>query len=129
MRPGRENFSTLQTKAAVLEAMGRSTEADAVMDKAVRFPETDVLPIYFYASGLLAAGRNQRALDVFTLNRQRHPDEQFWTYEGLAEAYTALSDPKNAINSWEIALRNVPEIMKSQVPDYENRLKQLKAKK
>ena len=129
LRPGRANFSTLRTKAAVLEAMGRSTEADTVMDKALRFPETDVLPIYFYASGLLAAGRNQRALEVFTLNRQRHPDEQFWTYEGLAEAYTALSDPKNAINSWEIALRNVPEIMKSQVPDYENRLKQLKAKK
>src|SRR5262244_1641662 len=32
---GAENFSTLQTKASVLQAMGRDSEADAVMDKAI----------------------------------------------------------------------------------------------
>jgi len=43
---GVEDFSTLETKAAVLEALGRASEADTVMETALRFPATSAFQIY-----------------------------------------------------------------------------------
>jgi hypothetical protein len=125
---GREDFSTLQTKAAVLNAMGRSAEADAVMDKALRVPGTPALSLHRYAGVLVAAGRNERAMQVYTLNRQLHPDDTFVTFVGLARGYTAIGDRKNAIANWETALRNIPEDQKRNLPVYEKALKALKEK-
>jgi len=123
---GHEDFSTLQTKAAVLQAMGRQPDADAIMDKALQIPGTEAMPIHSYAVRLIAAGRSARALEVFKLNQQLHPDEKFVTYVGLARGYTAVGDKPNAIKYWEIALRNVPENRKAQLPAYESALKKLK---
>src|SRR6201999_3424798 len=39
---GKENFSTLHTKADVLWAMERDNEAEATMEKALRLPDNDV---------------------------------------------------------------------------------------
>ena len=123
---GHEDFSTLQTKAAVLQAMGKQADADAIMDKALHIPGTEAMPIHSYAVRLIAAGRSARALEVFKLNQQLHPDEKFVTYVGLARGYTAVGDKPNAIKYWEIALRNVPENRRAQLPAYENALKKLK---
>jgi tetratricopeptide (TPR) repeat protein len=123
---GREDFSTLGTKAAVLQAMGRGAEADATMDRAIRLPTTSPLSIYQYCARLLAAGRKERALEVARLNQQQHTEEKFWTYIGLARAYTAVGEKNNAIKNWEIALLNVPAGQKTQVPAYEDALKKLK---
>jgi tetratricopeptide (TPR) repeat protein len=123
---GREDFSTLETKAAVLRAMGRDKEAEAVMERAFRLPGTPVLVIHIYASRLLAAGEKEKALEVFKFNQQQHPDEKFWTYLGLARAYTALGDKQNAIANWELALPNVPDSQKPNLPAFEKALKALK---
>ena len=126
---GREDSSTLATKAAVLQAMGRDADADAVIDKALRLPETDVIRIYGYAAGLLSAGRNEKALEISKSNQQHHPEEKFWTFLGLAQAYTAVGDKNNAIANWEIALLNVPANANSNIPTYQKTLKQLKQSK
>jgi hypothetical protein len=123
---GHEDFSTLQTKAAVLQAMGRQPEADAIMETALHIPGTEALPIHGYGVSLIAAGKSTRALEVFKLNQQLHPDEKFVTYVGLARGYTAVGDKGNAIKNWEIALHNIPESRKAQLPVYENALKKLK---
>jgi hypothetical protein len=123
---GSEDFSTLETKAAVLEAMGRVADADATMDKAITLPGADLLPVHFYGIRLLGAGRNEKALATFKVNQRKHPEEKFWTYFGLARAYTALGDKENAIKNWETALRSVPDNRKAQIPAYEKVLKQLK---
>ena len=123
---GREEFSTLRTKAAVLEAMGRSAEADTVMDKAVRLPGTPSFFIYQYCARLLANGRKERALETARLNQQQHPEEKFWTYLGLARAYTASGDKNNAIRNWEVALANVPPNQRTLIPAFENALRKLK---
>lgn len=123
---GSEDFSTLQTKAAVLQAMNRTQEADATMEKAMQLPGAGLLPVHFYGAKLLAAGRKEKALEIFKLNQQRHPEEKFVTFLGLARGYTAVGDKKNAIANWEIALRNVPENRKAQVPGYEQALEKLK---
>jgi tetratricopeptide (TPR) repeat protein len=126
---GREDFSTLQTKAAVLQAMGRDAEADATMDKAMRMAGTPLLILHQYGLRLLASGKNEKALEVFKLNQQQHTEEKFVTYVGLARAYTALGDRDNAIKNWEIALQNVPDNQKANVPAYQNALKKLKESK
>jgi Flp pilus assembly protein TadD len=59
---GYEDFSTLQTKAAVLTAMGRDMEADKVMQKALQLPGTDAYSIYALAMGLLKE-REERKSD------------------------------------------------------------------
>ena len=126
---GRKDFFTLRTKSAVLRALGRGADADLVMDEAIAMPDAPVMGIHQYGTSLLAAGRKDRAMAIFTLNRQRHPDEQFVTYVGLARGYTALGDTRNAILNWEIALRNIPESQKVNLPVYEQALKALSDKK
>ena len=65
---------------------------------------------------------------IFRQNRQRHPDEMFVTYVGLARGYTALGDTRNAIENWEIAIKNIPDVQKVNLPVYEQALKALKEK-
>jgi hypothetical protein len=125
---GREDFSTLRTKANVLRAMGREPEAEAVMDKAVRMPDAPVMGVHQYGVSLVAAGKNERAMDVFKMNRQRHPDDTFVTYVGLARGYTAVGDIKSAIVNWELAIKNIPENQKQNLKAYEEALKALKDK-
>jgi len=124
--PGREDSSTLQTKAAVLRALGRNDEADALGDKAVRLAGTPALVIHQYAMRLLNAGRNDKAMEIFKFNQQQHPDDKFVPSLGLARGYAALGDKANAIKYWEIVLQNVPEGRKAFIPSFQEALKKLK---
>ena len=67
-------------------------------------------------------------MTIFRMNRERHPEEKFVTFVGLARGYTALGDTKNAIANWEIALRNIPDNQKANLAVYEQALKALKEK-
>src|SRR5262249_25830257 len=77
---GHEDFTTLQTKADVLEAMGRQAEADAVIQKALHLPATEAVLIYNYGMKQLRSGKNTKAMEIFTYNQKQHPEEKFWTY-------------------------------------------------
>lgn len=123
---GKEEFGTLQTKASVLEALGRTSEAEATMSKAIKLPSTTVMEVHQYGKTLLASGKKEKAVEVFKTNRQLHPDDKFTTYVGLARGYTAVGDKKNAIKNWEIAIKNLPEDQKSNLKFYEEELKKLK---
>ena len=123
---GHEDFSTLQTKAAILTALGRDSEADATMEKAMHLPGTDVTMVHQSGMRLLRAGRKEKAMEVFKFNAAQHPDEKFYTHVGLARGYTALGDKANAIKNWEIALQNVPEEQKPNLPVYQDALAALK---
>jgi len=125
---GREEFSTLQTKAAVLQAMNRDADADTTMDRAVRMPGTTSREVYAYGVSQLSAAKTQRALAIFKLNSEKHPDDKFWTSLGLARGFTAVGDKRSAIANWEIVLRNVPSNLSANVPAFEKALQALKAK-
>jgi hypothetical protein len=124
--PGSQDFSTFATKARVLEALGRQADADTTMDRAVRSAGAAAIVVYRYAASLLAAGRTERAMVFFKLNRERHRDDPFWPYLGLARGYTALGDTRNAIANWETALRNLPPALESNRPGFEEALRRLK---
>jgi predicted Zn-dependent protease len=121
-----EDFSTLSTKAAVLVAMGRDADADAVMQNALHLPTADSYSIYAYAMGLLRAGKKDDAMKIFSFNRQQHPQDKFWVPLGLARGYTALGDKKNAVANWEIVVQNVPANLSGRIPMYEAALKKVK---
>ncbi|HYF69213.1 MAG TPA: DUF2911 domain-containing protein [Ohtaekwangia sp.] len=123
---GVEDFNSLQTKAMVLQAMERDAEADNIMQKAIALPSATVTAIHQYGRSLLAAGKTDKALEVFKLNRKKNPQDKFTTYVGLARGYAATGDKKNAIKNWETALKNLPEEHKPNRPFYESELKKLK---
>lgn len=123
---GHEDFSTLQTKAAVLEAMGRESDAEKVMERAFILPGTDAFEIYGYGVHQLRSGKKDKAMKIFALNQQKHPEDKFWTALGLARGYTAVGEKTKAIANWEVVLRNVPANLKAQTANYEGALKKLK---
>lgn len=123
---GQENFNSLSVKAQVLSAMNKEADADAVMDKAIKHPTATVQLIHQYGRTLLQAGRTQKALEVFQYNAKSHPEDKFTPNVGLARAYTALGDKKNAIKYWELAIKNVPANQKQNLDFYESELKKLK---
>jgi tetratricopeptide (TPR) repeat protein len=123
---GREEFGTFQTKAAVLRALKRDAEAEALMDKAITHATANVQAVHQYGRSLLAEGKKEKALEVFKLNRQRNPDDKFTTIVGLARGYAAVGDTKNAIKNWELAIKNLPENQKQNLAVYEAELKKVK---
>lgn len=123
---GHEDFSTLSTKAAVLVAIGRESEADTLMQRALHLPGTDAYSVYAYGMQLLRNDKKDKAMKVFAFNQQQHPQDRFWTSLGLARGYTALNDKKNAIAHWEIVLHNVPANLSNRTAAYEATLKKLK---
>jgi tetratricopeptide (TPR) repeat protein len=124
---GKEDFKSLQTKAMVLRAMGKESDADAIMTKALNHQTATVQAVHQYGRSLLMEGKKEKALEVFKLNRQKHPEDTFTTYVGLARGYTAVGDKKNAIKNWEAAIKNLPEDQKQNLKFYEDELKKLKS--
>jgi Flp pilus assembly protein TadD len=106
--------------------MGRNTEAETVMQKALHLPGTEAYSIYAYGMGLLRDGKKDKAMEVFHTNQRQHAEEKFWTALGLARGYTAIGDKKNAIASWELVLRNVPPNLSNRTAAFEQALKKLK---
>lgn len=121
-----EDFSTLATKAAVLDAMGHDAEAETVIQKALHLPGTDAYSVYAYGMGLLRKDKKENAMKIFSFNHQQHPQDKFWTSLGLARGYTALGDKKNAIANWEIVVQNVPASLSNRTATYEAAMKKLK---
>jgi hypothetical protein len=124
---GKEEFQTLQTKAMVLNAMNRTAEADAIMAKAINHPTASVSDIHGYGRRLLGEGKKEQALEIFKLNRQKNPNDNFTTYVGLARGYTAVGDKKNAIKNYEIAMKNVPADQPQMKEFIEGEVKKLKS--
>ena len=106
---GQTNFDTLSTKALVLSKMGREPEAKEVMQAAIHLPTATSFEIHQYGRQLLAAKKNQEALEVFRLNAERNGDA--WPVNvGLARAYMALGDYKKAAEYAQKAAVQAPDV-------------------
>jgi hypothetical protein len=103
---GDRNFKTLSNKADILEKLGRTAEANAVMDDALKLGSA--LDIHQYARRQLAMHDTARALAAFKLNAQLHPDVWPVNY-GLARGYSAVGDFKSALDALTKAQGQVPK--------------------
>lgn len=121
---GDSNFSTLSTKAGILEKLGRREEAGAIMKKAL--PLGSMVQLHQYARMLLQADRKSEAIEVFKKNYEKFPNN-FTTNMGMVRAFTASGDRKKAIAFAEKALAQAPD--PGNKVNVENIISQLKAGK
>lgn len=116
------NFTNLNIKSGLLKATGHAADADRIMQDAVKIGSENELNNYGYQ--LLNDNQQDRAIEVFVLNTQRHPTSAN-VFDSLGEAYTLKGDKKNAIINFKKSLSlNPPAATKANSEKY---LKQLGA--
>ncbi|PWT99333.1 MAG: hypothetical protein C5B52_10770 [Bacteroidetes bacterium] len=98
---GTRNFESWQTRAAILDTMGRKSEAKEALKTA--FLYIDDLQGYLYGCNLVNAKRPQEAFEVFKMIYDKFPNTLF-TNIGMATGYSALGDYKKALE-WALKAR------------------------
>ena len=105
---GTQNFTTMQTKAALLIKLGRDEEGLTLMKEAVDHPTAGIFQIHQLGRQLIAQGKTEEALKIFILNAEKNPDT--WPVDvGLARGYSAKGDYKKALKHAEIAYERAPD--------------------
>jgi tetratricopeptide (TPR) repeat protein len=100
---GTRNFETWQTKAAILDSLGRKAEGEEALKRAFNY--VDDFQGYVYGCTLVNAKRPQEALEIFKLIYDKFPNTLF-TNIGMATGYSALGEYKTAL-AW--ALKALPQ--------------------
>ncbi len=103
---GQKNFTTLSTKASLLDALGRTAEKDAVMKEAM--PLATMLELHGYGRGLIAAKRPKEALEALLMNAKKFPGV-YTTTMGLVRGYSANGDFASALKYAKAALPLAPD--------------------
>jgi tetratricopeptide (TPR) repeat protein len=103
---GSRNYNNMQTKARILEEMGKTDESYKVMQEAMEMGT--VFQVHAYGRQLIAQGEKERALEVFKKNAEMHKNTWPVNY-GLARGYSAMGDYKKALNYLEKAYELAPE--------------------
>lgn len=104
---GVKNFGTLNGKATVLMAAGKTDEALAVMDEAIKLPDATAGAIHQYGRQLIGVGQKDKALEVFKYNQKTNKGAWPTNY-GLARGYSAVGNYKQAIKYLKLAKANIP---------------------
>jgi tetratricopeptide (TPR) repeat protein len=100
-----KSFSTLNVKSNILKAMGRTDEADKIMNDAIAMANENELNTYGYS--LLNGGQQDKAIEMFVLNTKRFPKSAN-CFDSLGEAYATKGDNKNAILNFKKSLSMDP---------------------
>lgn len=117
-----KNFTTLNTKAALLRVNGNAEEAAKIQAEAMTLANEVELNAYGYQ--LLNAGNMDGAIKAFKDNTDRYP-ESANAWDSLGEGYAIKGDKQNAIKSFKKSLSlNPTEAIKANSEKY---LKQLGA--
>ena len=116
---GSTTFSPWQTKAAILDKLGRKAEADAIIKKAL--PYADELEAYNYGIGLVEAKRSKEAFEVFKMNYTKFPNS-FFSLVGMESGYSAIGDYKKAL---EFAQKALPQARGGNKLELERNIKDL----
>jgi len=116
------SFATLSVKSGILKAMGNTADADKLMGDAIAIATENELNLYGYQ--LMNQGEQDKAIEMFKLNTQRHPKSAN-AWDSLGEGYVTKGDKKNAIANFKKSLSlNPPANVKA---NSEKFLKQLGA--
>ncbi|HLZ40641.1 MAG TPA: DUF2911 domain-containing protein [Candidatus Sulfotelmatobacter sp.] len=114
-----ERYDNLLNKSKILEAMGRTQDAEAFRAKAL--DKGSALQLYFYARQLQGEKKQDQALAVFRSNAKKFPD--YWTsHLGLARVYSAQGDFENAVKEVKLSLTTAPDSNKVNLENYVKRL-------
>ncbi len=101
----KETFSNLSLKSQILKKKGMNTEADAILAKAI--PMGGASELYRLGSSFLRDGNADKALEIMLTNVKNN-EGSFPSNYGVAKAYSAKKDYKNAMMHLENALKAAP---------------------
>ena len=105
---GNENYTTLSTKAQLLQKLNHTEDAATVMEKAVKHPTATVLQIHGYGRTLIGLGQKEKALEIFKYNMERFGD--VWPVRvGMARGLSANGNYKEAMKHAKIAYDRAPD--------------------
>ena len=96
-----KSFNTLNVKAGILKAQGKTDEADKIMTEAIAIANENELNLYGYQ--LMNNKEQDKAIKMFILNTQRNPKSAN-VWDSLGEGYALSGDKKNAIANFKKSL-------------------------
>lgn len=103
---GETNFKTLSTNAGLLEKLGRSQEADSVMQKAI--PMGSARDLTLYGIGLNNMKLHKKAMEVFSANYDKDSKE-FYAHLGMISGHHYLGNKKKALEFCESAKAHIED--------------------
>ncbi len=119
---GDRNFTAWSTKAQVLDKLGRTDEANAIMKNAL--PYGSEFDVHQYGKELLQQKKTKEAYDVFKMNYDNHPNT-FATNMGMARVNSAMGNFTEALKYAQAALPLAPnDVNKKAVEGMIEKLKQ-----
>jgi hypothetical protein len=111
-----KGFATLNVKAGLLKLAGNTAEAEKIMKEATSLASEQELNAHGYQ--LLGNGKNDEAIEIFTLNTSRFPKSAN-AWDSLGEAYAIKGDKTNAIKNFKKAMSmNPPANVKANSEKY-----------
>ncbi|HKU28089.1 MAG TPA: DUF2911 domain-containing protein [Candidatus Sulfotelmatobacter sp.] len=114
-----ERYDNLMNKSKILEAMGRTQDAEAFRTKAL--DKANALQLYVYARQLQRDKKQDQALAIYKDNAKKFPD--YWTtHLGLARVYSAQGDFDNAVKEIRLSLTGAPDANKNALEGFVKRL-------
>jgi len=114
------SFNTLSIKARLLGQTGKGEDSAKLMKNAIDIANENELNTYGYQ--LLQAGNQDKAIEMFILNTQRHPKSAN-VWDSLGEAYAIKGDKKNAVVNFKKSLSlNPPPNVKANSEKYMKQL-------
>ncbi len=105
----KETFGNLSLKSRILAKQGNTSEAMALVDKAAKMG--NVTQVFQLGTGLIGQGQKDKALEILK-NNVKNNDGAWPSNFGLARAYSATGDYKNAIKSINVAMTKAPDRFK-----------------
>ena len=103
---GKNTFSALNTKAGLLEKMGKTEEA--IETKKQAFANATIMEIHGYARRLLDEGKKEEAMKLFEENYKKY-NGAWPTNAGMMRGYAALGNYKKALEHAKKALAEAPD--------------------
>jgi Protein of unknown function (DUF2911)/Tetratricopeptide repeat len=114
-----ERYDNVLNKAKILDAMGRTQDADATRTKALTLASAQQL--YFYGRQLQAEKKPDEAFAIYRSTAKKFPD--YWTsHMGLARVYSSQGDFDNAVKEVKLSLVTAPDSNKANLENYVKRL-------
>jgi len=115
----RETFSNISLKSRILEKQGKAVEATSMLQKSILLGNAEDL--YRLGVGLISNGQVDVAIEVMLANVENN-DGVFPSHYGLARAYSANKDFKNALEALEKSGPDTPEHFIPRFAKYKERL-------
>lgn len=107
-----KTFANQMTKAGLLEAMGKISEADVFKQAAMKMGTEAEVNTYGYQ--LLQQGKQDEAIEIFTKNTKDNPDS--WNvWDSLGEAYGIKGNKDMAVKYYSKAYGMAPDNQKDRI--------------